>query len=410
MKYYSIKSEENNQLVLKESSSINFLRYLPAIIGFPLLVYMTYRIYGKISRDEVMGTFEFMLGGVAFLFSLVGFQFLFNKDKNFLPVEMVFDNVEGLFKISVKRRGRLKTAAIPYTEITEFSIRTERAGSSSSTVTNSRSRYYHVVYFLKKDGSIWDLNTFYDNVLKAQEFMEKLRAFVKLKNPSISMPDLNTEELNCFSIEKNNGYTSITWKNNNYKSLIFVSLFALGFVVLLGGAAYLERDFFFGDASWLGIIVLSIFALALSVILIGTFKNAIGTFVIQIEAKTFKWGKWKKNKLKVLREFDLQEIECVFCDFYATTVDQNEVGIYTAKGLAQDTKFDGAAAQLLKENNERLAGEIEKEQQKTLIGRVSGIFNSSGKLIFKITSGDAVDKLRLQMYLKNVLAERKASA
>lgn len=373
--HYKLKSADDQQLVFKESNAIVWLSWLFPIIGFPILLLGLLGILASFPSNEPITAMDLILTGIGWTFTTaVGIMWT-SRHSN--PYQLIFDNDNGVVIIYQKRKGEDAITEIPYNEIDGFYIRTKTTSSSSSS-GSSTSRNY-IVYWLKKDGNMWDLCS-YGNRSKAEAMQHKLVSQVKLdQSPNLSKQPKLPESI---TMKKSANGVALEWRNKITAKFLFFMLIILGFCTVDAGL-YLK---WMEEGDGMPFFVMTPFmALLVGLIIYYLIKNISTTYRLVITDTELFFEHIKGEQITKKKSIKLADIAAIMFEF------KDVVG--------------GSPLKILNHN------EFNQLQE-----AMRGDFNFSdiGKLIsmayqsfqINIDALDVVDKVDLEKILQRVILEK----
>jgi hypothetical protein len=322
--------------------------------------------------------------------------------------EIIFDNEDASARFSLKTGEAVKAAKLPYQDIQKFAIRKEIEYQNTSRGINHndghihRSQNYYLVYLIKKDGGILDLNYFNDEP-KATEFLQKLEIFVQLNN--VCKNPMNPEKYSGFEVSSLTGPIEIKWKNisagKNMARLIIPLL-------ILGGIGYgmsflpsevLNSGIFILFVSILGIIILLFIVLMFVVRGMLGKKGRVagpgGNYIVSIDSKELSLIHEKNENRTVINKVNINNIYGVYSSCYSNPKhDYSKIGVTTKEGLKNMYLFNGAL--------ENTSGSIDT---RGLLEKFETMINNDENFSFEAPGMDMIDKMHfenlLQKYIKD---------
>jgi len=224
---YKLKSETNNQFIFKEVRALMWLIWLFPIIGLPVFLLGFLALLVDLTEGNGVEAMDLILTGFGFTFTMaVGIMW---TSRNSNPFQIVFDNSKGVVRLHQKRKDKTEaTTELPYDEIDGFYIRSEMGSSSSSGTRSTR----YVVYWMKKDGSIWDLCS-YNNRAKAETFQQKLIQGIQLNQSAQISKEAQLPE--SISLKKSVEGIALEWQNKITSKFVFFVLVFIGFCLIDAG-------------------------------------------------------------------------------------------------------------------------------------------------------------------------------
>ncbi len=220
-----------------------------------------------------------------------------------IPEYLIFDNVNGQFRLIEGKKDTKEFSAFPYSHIAGFHTRIHRSNRSS----------FHVVEMEKKDGAFW---TIYSSASekKAKNFLDELAKLVDLKNQG---REQSLEKGSTgFDVTREQGKSAIQWKKR-FGALSY--LFSFTVIASMGMIIYgiLEKE-----EGNIGVYIAAGFIILISLLFLFNMINGIGKVsVVEItdNALSFysKGGIFKGNSFSL----PLKDIESVLFNFSTSQMD-----------------------------------------------------------------------------------------
>ncbi len=362
MNYY-ISEENNNRIVFTEKRF--WMRVIKVLFGlFGAATFMaglfiiTEREYGAAPpyAGILLSSFGMVFGGGALLI----FQ---NRHQN--PRHITFDNSQQYIYLTAYRGNQI--AKIPYADLLGFFTRKQRNTSSSQS-----RNYHYVVFWQKKDSSIWDLKSF-GTMEKAESFCHRLIEWLQRhpNNNNNNNNPLAAQLTFPARMERHHKqhYVSLAWRNPFSLSSLWMIL--LGFVGVVV-AQYLQEGFNM-LVLLMGLLV-GLFALLMIYRFI---KFATTTLSLRIDQQALRYLENDREK----RSIPLGDIAAINFDFTRGTVGGGTLRILTHRQLSLSP---GMKAQQMPNLNQIV--EMVQESQRIFRIPIEGL--------------NAIEKLQLEYYLQ----------
>ncbi len=362
---YKIKEQQSDRLIFKETGQLwIFILIFGGIGGMMLL----FGLGSSQIIDDAPFEVAFIFTSFGLIFSSAALLMFTMRFAN--PSAIIFDN--GLQKVIIKQKNKdaQHVAAIPYTDIAGFGIRTKVTRSSSSSSGSSTTRTY-IVHWQKTDSSIWDLSSF-EKRKKAQESLAALEAFffreenAKSERMRVRFPKSIKKTVFADQVD-------LTWRNKiTWKVVCFISIL-VGFSLIVPALAQAE--------SYMALVIISLFLTAITAGLgYYVWQSLFVVHGIRITKEQFSELRNGKEK----KSLPLSEIAAINFDF-KDAIGGSPLRVMTHK-QKQDLSPSG--------------------DQKMDIKEISKLFTSAFKLFqINIEGLDVVEKVHLEEYLQQKLAD-----
>ncbi|MEM6299104.1 MAG: hypothetical protein AAF740_10500, partial [Bacteroidota bacterium] len=248
--HYKIKEQQRDRWVFKEASKLWIFVLVFGVIGGGMLSFGLASFFGDVDSSPP-SELGFVFTSFGLIFSSAALLMFTVRFAN--PSEIIFDNALQKVIIKQKTRDSQHAAAIPYTDIASFGIRTKVTSSSSSSGGSSTTTTY-IVHWQKTDSSIWDLSAF-SNPKKAEKLLDELENFFSRKENAgnermqVRFPKLIKKTVFQDQVD-------LTWRNRiTWKVIFFVSIL-FGFWLITPATAQSEN--------YLALVIMSLVLLAIT--------------------------------------------------------------------------------------------------------------------------------------------------
>lgn len=260
-------------------------------------VFLLISLVNLITEGNILSAMVWAIPGILFISIVFLIYFHVQDERKNGIAKAYFDETNKRYCV-----GTLKNdlGFIPYSEIAKFNYREETVQGDESSTT------YHIVYFEKKDGAWWDIESC-KNKQDALALLNKLEREVDLNAPEafdLSDPAIKTDN---FSFEETNSKYIFKWKDrvrfsSKLAGLIAVFSFIGTFGVIL---KTIEPPFFV-------YIIFSIVALPIfGVSVYFSFKSFTNPKEFEMVIDSFKVIQYgiKGSAKKIIREIPVSEIK-----------------------------------------------------------------------------------------------------
>jgi hypothetical protein len=319
--------------------------------------------------------------------------------------EIIFDNKDASAVFVRKRKGTEKKAKLPYQDIEKFALRTEIEYSRNHGNTHNRSSTttYYVVYLIKKDGGILDLNYFSDESA-ANEFQLRLQKFAQLNKVCNNL--MKPEKYDGFEVSSFTGPIEIKWKNTGAAKNIGKLIITLLIIGGLGYAmSYLPSEVL-NDGFFILFVSIFCFIFLLVIVLIFVVRRILGKkgrvagmggyYIVCIDSKELSLIYEKNENRTVINKVSINNIYCVYSSCYSdANNDKSPVGVSTKDGLKNMYMFDSGISKAAGSSDER--GIFEKFE--TMI-------NNDENFSFEAPGMDMIDKMHFESLIQKYIKEK----
>ena len=245
---------------------------------------------------------DYVLLGIGCTFTTAGLSFYFNGTAD--PHTIIFDNTR--YVVRIEQKGR--SVVIPYQDIAGFSRRTESSSSSGSTQTY----YDYVVYWYKKDGSVWDIKTV-SKAEKADELIDQLNQATDLQTEGLK--NISLEVPRPVQYEETGSGAIFRWKNKFSTEHLFFFILAVCIGTACYGMLLIAQGSFEGwDITvFFGLFFTVLFGIV-SVHLFRTIRNLLGVYQLKIDPDGVEFASMRSDKKLTRTSMPLHDVKSVMFD------------------------------------------------------------------------------------------------
>lgn len=385
---YRIASVTPQDVVLLRDRSTGNFRNLFVIIAAIFLVIGLTGIY--FSRNSTGWTFLFfcVFTGVAAFLLAIG-PVVARMRQAFDPLQFTFSNTKGILTV-IQDKAAETTACIPYSDILLFGIREDRQQTSTDSTVSTRSNYKYIVYFQKKDGSIWELRETASQ-RDAITMLEQLQRDVHLQNPGTCPASKKLSDK--LDARVSGSATGLTWRNNALRQfLLFIPA-----VILIGGVLAffwytINGPMSGGQRDWFPMVILGFICVVFAaVILFQGFKlvkDSRTVYEIQIGRTDFCYT--EKSKSGSIRKEIIYKLGDIKGVLYNYRITRGESDIHILREAEM-------------ENHRRMMrGDISFSD---LLGLMRSSMN---ELQLRITALNCTERLQLENWIQEAIARHTA--
>ncbi|MBX3102154.1 MAG: hypothetical protein KF690_06580 [Bacteroidetes bacterium] len=416
MKRYTLASQTDTQLVLREQAGTRrlmgaLLLFIASIIALVLGADWWDMLQGEAPLRPVY----LALAGITLAFATGGSLLIADRQRRLQATSYVFDNTLGAFVVKITTRRQDEAFAVAYAEIAAVSVRRVRRSVNNSNSSTTRRRYYYVyvTYLLMQDGSLRDLCGFGTQEGKAKALAERITAFIHKeapftgKNPTTVAPEVATLSSQAWPRE-------LRWRNNALPQILSALPLIVGIGSVAAGIILTARQVGRpGDnlSFYIACGFFIFFFLVLAFILRHTlFKQAFGTYAIQVGRQEVTFGQYFGGQFRALRSLPREEVFAAYLHNYSSDnalTDELGIASYAAMASMLSLYDTPGIENSIQGIYPRLDAEIAKLQQQGLWQKAGNWWRSlrKEKLTCKPLKATAVDKLILHRWLQHQLKQ-----
>ena len=264
--------------------------------------YEYFQFVGVWPGSEKLEGLDYVLLGIGCTFTTAGLSFYFNGTPD--PHTIIFDNTRHVVRIEQKDRSVM----IPYQGIAGFSRRTESSSSSCSTQTY----YDYVVYWYKKDGSVWDIKTL-SKAEKADELIDQLNQAIDLQTEGLK--NISLEVPGPVQYEETGSGAILRWENKFSTEHLFFFILSVCIGTACYGMLLIAQCRFDG---WHITVFSGFFFTVLSGIvsvhLFRTIKILLGIYQLKIDPDGVELALMRSDKKLTSTSMPLHDVKSVMFD------------------------------------------------------------------------------------------------